>query len=286
MFRHNFTQMLLSGFFLLAIHSAADAAIVEVRLSDFKFSPNDITINAGDTVQFINDQGFHDVTSDDLSWGNNSAMAPWTFNRDFPTPGVFFVHCTVHSGPGGNIQTSMNAQITVLGAEPEPEIFQINPGLNGSWANFDTLGQGFFFDVLPDIPLFFFAWFTWETEQQAPSQHENPQSQSGGTGTKLQAIVGDDNHRWMTAQGSFEDNVATLDATLTTGGLFDNPQTVTNSAPGTQGTVILTFTDCRGGVAEYDFTAAGVSGSVPFRRLSDDNVALCETMDGIGDDPQ
>jgi plastocyanin len=285
MIRHPFSRLLLLCFCFLAGPEITQAALVEVTLRDFRFSPNDITINEGDTVEFMNMQGFHNVTSDDFSWGNSAANAPWTFNRVFPTAGVFFVHCTVHSGPGGNIQTRMNAQITVLGTDPE--IFQINPGLNGSWANFDTLGQGFFFDVLPDIPLFFFAWFTFDTTQQDEAgQVESPLSQLAKAGSKLQAVVGDDNHRWLTAQGSFEDNVATLDVTLTTGGLFDDPTPVTNSPLGSQGTVTLTFTDCRNGVADYNFTAAGVSGQVAFRRLADDNVGLCEEMDGIDDAPQ
>ena len=148
-----YPRTILVTFVLLLSSGMARAAIVEVRLSDFRFSPNDITINAGDTVRFINDQGFHD-----FSWGNNAAMAPWTFDREFPTAGVFFVHCTIHSSAGQPIATSMNAMITVLGGEPDPEIFQINPGLNGSWANFDTLGQGFFIDVFPSIPLIFFHW--------------------------------------------------------------------------------------------------------------------------------
>ena len=74
--------------------------------------------------------------------------------------------------------------------------------------------------------------------------------------------------------------------TLTTGGLFDDPQEVTNSEPGTQGTMTLTFTDCKTGTVDYNFTAIGLSGTVPIQRLANDNVALCETMDGIDDDPQ
>ena len=163
--------------------------------------------------------------------------------------------------------------------------FQISPGLNGSWANFDTLGQGFFIDVLPDIPLIFFAWFTWEADQIAPAQNESQLQQFVPSRSRLQAVVGDDNHRWLTAQGPFSGNTAELDVTLTTGGLFDDPQQATNSDPGTQGTITLTFDDCKTGTVDYDFTAIGLSGSVPIQRLANDNVAFCETMDGI-DDPQ
>ena len=155
-----------------------------------------------------------------------------------------------------------------------------NPGLNGSWANFDTLGQGFFIDVLPDIPLIFLAWFTWETDQAAPAQFQSIQQSSG---SKLQAVVGDDNHRWMTAQGGFSGSTATLDVTLTTGGLFDNPQAVANSEQGSQGTIKIIFNDCSNGIVRYDFSAAGLSGEVPIRRLADDNAGICEALIAQGE---
>ena len=142
-----------------------------------------------------------------------------------------------------------------------------NPGLNGSWANFDTLGQGFFIDVLPNIPLIFLAWFTWEI--------------TADDGSTI-AIVGNANQRWVTAQNGFTTSSAQLDVTLTTGGLFDNPQPVTNSMQGTQGTITISFSDCKNGVVKYEFIAAGLSGEFPIRRLADDNVGICETL--ISDD--
>jgi DNA-binding beta-propeller fold protein YncE len=155
--------------------------------------------------------------------------------------------------------------------------FKLNPGLNGSWANFDTLGQGFFIDVLPDIPLIFFAWFTYDTTQpeQALSLNNDRSMKQLAT-----AQVGDENHRWLTAQGSYDldSNSAILDVTLTTGGLFDDPAPVTNSPPGSQGTITLTFKDCKTGTVDYDLTAAGLSGSVPIQRLAEDNVPLCESF--------
>ena len=159
----------------------------------------------------------------------------------------------------------------------------LNPGLNGSWANFDTLGQGFFIDVLPDIPLIFLAWFTWEVDPAAPAQTQNRAETIAGSGNKLQAVVGDENHRWLTAQGGFSGSTAALDVTLTTGGLFDDPQTVTNSEQGTQGTIWINFSDCKNGVVRYEFTAAGLSGELPIRRLADDNAGICEALIDSGE---
>jgi len=164
--------------------------------------------------------------------------------------------------------------------------FQINPGLSGSWANFDTLGQGFFIDVLPDIPLIFLAWFTWESEQAAPARFKSTIEKLAKSGNALQAELGDDNHRWITAQGPYTGNIAVLSVTVTSGGIFNDPQAVVNSDPGTQGTITLTFSDCENGLAEYDLTASGLSGQVPFRRLAQDNVSYCDELNSQAPQPE
>jgi hypothetical protein len=156
--------------------------------------------------------------------------------------------------------------------------FMINSGISGAWANFETLGQGFFIDVLPDIPLVFLAWFTWEAEQVAPAQMQSEIEKLAKSGSRSHADLGDDNHRWITAQGPFDGNLAELEVTLTTGGIFDDSAPVTNSEPGSQGTITLTFSDCENGIAEYDFTAAGLSGQVPIKRLASDSVAYCNEL--------
>ncbi len=136
----------------------------------------------------------------------------------------------------------------------------INPGLNGSWFNAATSGQGIFIDVFPDIPLVFMAWFTYDTSQ-APDGSE--------------AVIGDPNHRWVTAQGPFEGDTANLQITLTTGGLFDDPATTGNT---TVGTIALSFQDCSNGTLGYNFTDAGLSGNIPLTRIANDNVGLCEQI--------
>ena len=156
--------------------------------------------------------------------------------------------------------------------------FTINSGISGAWANFETLGQGFFIDVLPDIPLVFLAWFTWEAEQVAPAQLQREIEKLAKSGSRSHADLGDDNHRWITAQGPFDGNSAELQVTLTTGGIFDDSAPVTNSEPGSQGTITLTFSDCENGIAEYDFTSAGLSGQVPIKRLASDSVAYCNEL--------
>ena len=152
----------------------------------------------------------------------------------------------------------------LAGKTDRPSDFVINPGLNGSWFNPDTSGQGFFIDVFPTIPLVFLAWFTYDTEQPPGS---------------ASAVVGNPNHRWLTAAGAFNGNEATLDVTLTTGGLFDDPTNVTNSPAGSYGTITIRFDDCEGGLLTYDFTpSSGLTGSVPMSRIAGSNIPLCEQL--------
>jgi hypothetical protein len=68
-------------------------------------------------------------------------------------------------------------------------LFSINPGLNGSWFNAETSGQGFFIDVFPEAGELFVGWFTYG--------QESPPAGS-------EAVVGDPGHRWLTAQGPFQ----------------------------------------------------------------------------------
>jgi len=137
-------------------------------------------------------------------------------------------------------------------------VFQITEGLNGAWANGDTLGQGMLMEVYPDVPLLFAAWFTWDTTQPGPGES---------------AEVGDPNHRWLTAQGGYQDDLATLDLNLTTGGIFDDPAEV---ATDPIGSMEIRFTACNEAEVSYDFGTQ--SGAFVINRLADDNNATCEAL--------
>ncbi len=139
--------------------------------------------------------------------------------------------------------------------------FGINAGLSGGWFEPATSGQGFVLEVLPVSREVFLAWFTFETE-------------SVGAGK----AVGDPAHRWLTAQGPYDGDTATLDVTLTTGGRFDDPAPVSNSDPGSYGTITLTFENCATGQLAYDLTREGLSGSFDIERIASDNVGRCEAL--------
>lgn len=141
--------------------------------------------------------------------------------------------------------------------------FQINPGLNDAWYNPDTPGQGFFISVFPDISSIFLAWFTFDTQRPA-----------GG----VQANLGEPGHRWLTAFGSYADNLAVLDIEVTSGGIFNasNPLPEQNL----DGTVVLEFDGCNSATVEYDIESLNLQGTISIERIALDNVPGCEEMAG------
>lgn len=143
-------------------------------------------------------------------------------------------------------------------AEPE---FSINAGLNDSWFNPATPGQGFFITVFPDFGKVFLSWFTFDTERPP----EN-----------VQAILGEPGHRWLTAFGPYDGDTATLEIELTRGGVFDEVQPMTTQEAG--GTVILEFDGCNSGRVIYDISSADLQGMIPIERIALDNVPLCEAF--------
>jgi len=138
--------------------------------------------------------------------------------------------------------------------------FWINAGLNDAWYYSMTDGQGFFITVFPVMGSVSLSWFTYDTVRPPAD---------------VTAILGDPGHRWLNALGSFHGNQAVLDITIASGGLFDTATEITRV---NDGTIILTFTDCRNGTVEYDIPSIGRKGIVPIQRISDDNVVLCETL--------
>ncbi len=142
-------------------------------------------------------------------------------------------------------------------------VFSINPGLNGSWVNVDTLGQGFFIDVFPERGEVFLGWFTYDLELAAP---------------ELTSVIGHPGHRWLTAQGRYDGQSANLAINLTRGGLFADGAPVESTEVGS---MVLRFEDCENGSISYQLNTAQLSGEFPLTRISGSNVELCETIAGV-----
>lgn len=233
----------------------AQAATVDIRLRNNVFVPNAVTINVGDTVRFTNDEGFHDVTADDNSFSRPTAGPGWVFERTFTTAGVVPVHCRAHSVPGANINTSMNARITVTGGGPA---FAINQGIAGAWYNEQTAGQGFLIDVEPASRFMFVAWFTFQTSPP----------------TNV-IKLGAPEHRWLTIQGVYSGATAPLSVFQTAGGIFNNGQTTTTTQVGT---ATLTFTSCTNGTVNFTLTNPALSGTIPIVRAIPGSEVLCQSL--------
>lgn len=165
--------------------------------------------------------------------------------------------------PGNQLQIENFVRLSIVeDGDPDPAGFQINAGLNDAWFNPDTDGQGVLFTIFPTSGVMFMAWFTFDAER--PDE----------TAT---AILGEPGHRWITAQGAFSGDSASLSAVLTSGGVFDasEPAVDTNA---TYGTIDVVFTNCNAAEITYDFPDQGLSGVVPLERVVLDNVALCEEL--------
>jgi amicyanin len=84
---------------------AADGGSAEVSMKDIKFDPSEVTIKAGDTVTWTNDDSVgHDVTGDDFKSGEPGALQNGdTFEHKFDKAGTFDYVCTVHPGMKGSV---------------------------------------------------------------------------------------------------------------------------------------------------------------------------------------
>jgi plastocyanin len=76
-----------------------------VSMEDIAFEPAEVTVSAGDTVTWTNnDSVSHDVTADGFSSGESGGMAGGdTFEHTFEEAGTFDYVCTVHPGMEGSV---------------------------------------------------------------------------------------------------------------------------------------------------------------------------------------
>lgn len=88
------------------------ANTVEVRATSLKFVPQTVTIKAGTTVRWVNDdQTSHQPMSDNFdpekkvpnSFSSKPMDTGGTFDFKFTTPGTYKYHCNVHPYMTGKI---------------------------------------------------------------------------------------------------------------------------------------------------------------------------------------
>ena len=191
---------------------------------------------------------------DDISTGNTDSQIVMHLPE-----GTYTVEATTFaSARTGTFVVSVTTSTTCTDCP-----FQINSGLNDAWFNTDTNGQGFTIIVFPEMKEMWVAWFTYDIER--PSD-------------EVTAMLGDPGHRWLTAQGPYDEDKAILTIFVTEGGVFDSPVPATSTDPAGDGTLVIEFVDCTEALATYEITSLDISGVIPLERIVLDNVPLCEVL--------
>ena len=181
----------------------------------------------------------------------NAVSGEVEITLDSPGDYTFTLQCT-----DGNSTVSVQVVVSVTAFV----LLEMNAGLNDAWFYPVTDGQGFFITVFPDLGVVTLAWFTYDTVRPDDDAVAN---------------LGEAGHRWLTALGVYSGPEAVMDITMTSGGIFD---TATEISRRTDGTIILTFSDCNTGTIEYDIPSISQQGIVPIQRIASDNIALCRAL--------
>ncbi|NND44599.1 MAG: hypothetical protein HKN58_04705 [Xanthomonadales bacterium] len=123
---------LLVCFFIASPAALAEEFVVNV-FNNF-FDDNDITIQVGDSVRFVNSTGvFHNVTA--AGFENQPSASSFNHVVTFNTPGVYNYSCTLHSNMDGTITVEGQAQSTELAATA----FEVEPGSYASGNPFEAM---------------------------------------------------------------------------------------------------------------------------------------------------
>lgn len=98
-------QLLLLPVFLFSFVTGSHSATVNVTAQNFAFSPQDVTINSGDSVMWTNQGGTHTTTSGtdcspDGKWDSGTLSFGGSFTQTFTQPGTYPYHCSFHCGIG------------------------------------------------------------------------------------------------------------------------------------------------------------------------------------------
>ena len=111
----------------LARPLSGHAAIANVSVGDFFFSPTSSTINVNDQIKWTWTGNIsHSTTSNTGLWDSGLHGNTFTFSRTFSTAGSFPYHCTLHA--------SMTGTITVQGANVPPSVAITSPTNGATFA--------------------------------------------------------------------------------------------------------------------------------------------------------
>jgi hypothetical protein len=169
--------------------------------------------------------------------------------------------CSVANG-SGTIAAADVSNVAVTCEDNPSSGIQINTGMNDAWFYPETDGQGMLISVFDNSDVMFVAWFTFDVERPPAD---------------VTAMLGDPGHRWLTAQGTFNGNIATLELYQTVGGVFDS----SNPAPDPAekiGTMTIVWSSCNSAIVSYVIDSPPLTGEFPIQRVVPNNITLCESM--------
>ncbi len=90
--------------------SPARAADTEVKIDNFTFNPQQITVKAGTTVIWLNHDDIpHTVTSTTQAFKSKALDTDDKFSFTFATPGTFKYFCALHPHMTGTIVVEASA---------------------------------------------------------------------------------------------------------------------------------------------------------------------------------
>lgn len=103
-----FVKMLARGAMTLIVAavtaSAVQAATVEVKIDNFTFNAQQVTVKAGDTVTWVNHDDIpHTVTSTNMAFRSKALDTDDKFSFTFATPGSYAYFCSLHPHMTGTI---------------------------------------------------------------------------------------------------------------------------------------------------------------------------------------
>ena len=242
-------RVFLAASILLLLSGVTSAANVTITAkANATFSPASVTINAGDTVTFVNSGGgFHNAVSDDNGATFNSgspSSSNWSFTTPPLTASIGF-HCEIHGGMTGTITVNTVTPTIKLGGY-----------LSGNWfVPSQGGGHGFQLEMTDAInsatgkPIMLAIWFVY-----------TPAGSSAGDGS---------GQHWIYAQGDYDPTTSTvtLPAFLLAGARFPpnfNPSdvhTVSPDSSGRWGSLTFAFSDCSNGTVSWHSDLAGYNNA-------------------------
>lgn len=120
----------------ISAHAVQDTVIIY----DFTFIPDHVIINHGDSVVWINVDGFlHTSTSDDGLWDSGPLNPTQSFTFAFDSSGTFPYHCTFHISMLGTVEVLPevvpDVEIEIGNFYFSPTAVQIDTGQIVRWTN-------------------------------------------------------------------------------------------------------------------------------------------------------